>query len=144
MKKVLVIHGPNLDALGTRERDIYGSISLYELDRLLYQRAEQLGLYLVTYQSNSEEDLIDALHRAGKSFDWVIINPAAFTHTSVALRDAVLASGLPVIEVHLTNVFSREDFRKRSFISDVAKGVISGLGIYSYLLALEFVAHEAE
>ncbi len=144
MKRVFIVHGPNLDMLGVREKDVYGEFTLYELDKLLYQKAKELGLYIVTYQSNSERDLIDALHKATGRFDYIILNPAAFTHTSVALRDAILAVGIPVLEVHLSNIFSREDFRKHSFISDIAKGVISGLGIYSYLLALEFVAYEGQ
>ncbi len=144
MKRVFIVHGPNLDMLGVREKDVYGEFTLYELDKLLYQKAKELGLYIVTYQSDSERDLIDALHKAKDRFDYIILNPAAFTHTSIALRDALLAIRIPVLEVHLSNIFSREDFRKHSFISDIAKGVISGLGIYSYLLALEFVAYEGQ
>ncbi len=140
MKKVLVIHGANLNLLGLREPEIYGKKSLYELNKKLYEEAEKLGLYLVVYQTNSESQLLESIHNAKDFFDFIIINPGAFTHTSIAIRDALLSVGIPFIEVHLSNIFSREDFRKHSFLSDIAKGVITGLGEYSYILALRYIA----
>ncbi len=140
MKSVLVLHGPNLNMLGEREVEVYGRVSLHRLNRMLEERGKELGLSVVTFQSNSEAELVEAIHRAKGRFDFIIINPGALTHTSIALRDALAAVQIPFLEVHISNIHAREDFRKRSTISEIAVGVISGLGIHSYLLALQFVA----
>jgi 3-dehydroquinate dehydratase-2 len=134
---VLVLHGPNLNLLGAREPDVYGRMGLDELNRRLEAEGRRLGLEVRCQQSNHEGALIDALHAARAWAAGVVFNPAGYTHTSVALRDAVLASGLPVIEVHLTNTEAREEFRHRSLIAPVCVGVIKGFGWRSYLLALE-------
>ena len=144
MKRVLIIHGPNLNMLGIREKAIYGETPLYQLNRLLIKKARELNLSVTTFHSNSEADVIEAIHKARGNFDFIIINPGGLTHTSVALRDALLSSEVPFIEVHLSNIYSREDFRKKSMLSDIAKGVISGLGAYSYILALHYVSEESE
>ena len=133
---VLVVHGPNLNLLGTREPDVYGSTTLADIDAMLKTEAERLGIALKTFQSNSEGALVDAIQEAAGWADVLIINPAAYTHTSVALRDAVTASGIPAIEVHLSNIHAREEFRHKSHIAPVAKGQIAGFGAESYRLAL--------
>jgi 3-dehydroquinate dehydratase-2 len=140
MHHVLVLHGPNLNALGTREPDIYGSIPLAELDHRLHDLAKELGCALETLQSAHEGVLIDALFGAVGRMDGVLLNPGGLTHTSVALRDAVVATRLPVVEVHLTNPRRRESFRHMSFVSDVAVGVIQGFGPDSYFLGLRALA----
>lgn len=132
--KVLVIHGPNLNILGKREPEIYGTFSLDEINSKMMSLASELNVKLSTMQSNSESEIIDAIQ--GKDYDVLIINPAAYTHTSIAIRDAISAVGKPAIEVHLSNIHKREEFRKKSFIAEVATGQISGLGADSYLLAL--------
>ena len=138
MTKILVIHGPNLNLLGTREPEIYGSDTLASINQSLSRMAEQNNVQLETFQSNFEGEIVSCIqHALSDSTDFIIINPAAFTHTSVAIRDAFLATNLPFIEVHLSNVFAREDFRTHSYLSDVAVGVISGFGKNSYLLAFE-------
>jgi len=135
--KILVLHGPNLNLLGTREPDTYGSQTLADINAELLSLGKSLGAKLSTYQSNHEGALVDRLHLAGSDgVDGIIINPAAYTHTSVALRDALLAINLPFIEVHLSNVHQRESFRHQSFLSDVASGIIAGFGSTSYTLAL--------
>lgn len=136
---VLVVHGPNLNLLGTRETDIYGKISLKDINKSLSQLAKELGLAISDFQSNHEGDIIDHLHKSA-DVDAVLINPAALTHTSVALRDALLGIGKPVVEVHLSNVHKREPFRHKSFISDIALGVICGFGPMSYELGLRALA----
>lgn len=139
MKNVLVLHGPNLNLLGSREPDVYGRITLNEINQKLLQLAEAAGAGLQHFQSNAEAALIDRVQLArqdGSTF--IIINPAAYTHTSVALRDALAAVSIPFIEVHLSNVFAREAFRKESYFSDLAVGVISGLGATGYELALQY------
>jgi len=136
MSKIFVLHGPNLNLLGRREPHIYGSLTLAEIDQRLVQAGAALGVEVRSYQSNHEGSLIDALHEAAGWADGVILNPGGYTHTSVALRDAVSAIGIPVIEVHLSNVYAREEFRHRSLISPVCKGKITGFGWYSYHLAL--------
>lgn len=138
MPKILVIHGPNLNLLGERETQHYGRDTLAAIDARLKEQAKRAGHELSTLQSNSEAPLIDRVH-AAKSDEtaYIIINPAAFTHTSVALRDALAAVGIPFIEVHLSNVHAREPFRKHSYFSDIAAGVIAGLGPMVYELALE-------
>lgn len=140
MKKILVLHGPNLNLLGRREPQLYGFTTLAEIDADLKSRAKASGLSLECLQSNSEAVLIDALHAAkDNGVEYCIINPAALTHTSVALRDALLAVSLPFIEVHLSNIYAREAFRHHSFFSDIAAGVISGLGPLGYMLALDAI-----
>ena len=139
MKKILVLHGPNLNLLGSREPDVYGRITLDEINAKLTQQAQKSGASITTMQSNAEVVLVERVQAArldGTNF--IIINPAAFTHTSVALRDALAAVAIPFIEVHLSNVFAREAFRKESFFSDLAVGVISGLGASGYELALQY------
>jgi 3-dehydroquinate dehydratase-2 len=137
-KNILVIHGPNLNLLGSREPDVYGSDTLASIDQALAQLAAQHDIELETFQSNVEGEIVGRIQQAGiDQVQYVIINPAAFTHTSIAIRDAFLASNMPFIEVHLSNIYAREDFRKHSFLSDVATGVISGFGKNSYLLAFE-------
>lgn len=138
MARLLVIHGPNLNLLGQREPDHYGTLALSDIDARLRERATAAGHELTSFQSNAEHELIERVHRApADSVAYIVINPAALTHTSIALRDALLAVGLPFIEVHLSNVHAREDFRHRSYLSDVADGVISGLGAVGYELAVE-------
>lgn len=135
--KVLVLNGPNLNLLGQREPSIYGSLSLAQIEKNIAAPAAGLGVALTCRQSNHEGELIDLLHRAGAEMDGVIFNPGAFTHYSYALRDAVAAIGIPTIEVHLSNIYAREEFRRHSVIAPVAAGQISGFGAYSYLLALQ-------
>lgn len=143
-KNILVLHGPNLNLLGTREPEHYGSATLEGINRRLADRARQSGAALACYQSNVEGDLIDRIQQAqGDGVDFIIINPAAFTHTSIALRDALAAVKIPFIEVHLSNVFAREDFRHRSYFTDLAVGIISGLGGKGYELALEYALQSA-
>ena len=138
-KNILVLHGPNLNLLGTREPEHYGRDTLAQIDARLKQRAAAAGAQLAVFQSNAESDLVDRIHQAGRDgIDFILINPAAFTHTSVALRDAISAVGIPFIEVHLSNVFAREPFRHHSYFSDLAVGVISGLGPMGYELALDY------
>ena len=138
MSTILVLHGPNLNMLGTREPEVYGYETLADIDDRLRERAAAKGHHLLHLQSNAEYELIERMHEArAEGVDFLIINPAAFTHTSIALRDAVLASGIPFIEVHLSNVHAREPFRHHSYFSDIAEGVICGLGSQGYDLALE-------
>jgi 3-dehydroquinate dehydratase-2 len=137
MAKLLVIHGPNLNLLGSREPDHYGTDSLTEIDQRLSELASEAGHQLRSVQSNAEHELVSAVQAAREDdVAFIIINPAAFTHTSVALRDALAAVDIPFIEVHLSNVHAREAFRQHSYFSDLARGVISGLGPYGYQLAL--------
>lgn len=138
MTQILVIHGPNLNLLGTREPDIYGADTLDDINQSLGQRAARDKVELHTYQSNSEGDIVSRIQQAAQeAIDMIVINPAAYTHTSIALRDALLATAIPFIEVHLSNVYAREPFRKHSYLSDIAAGVIGGFGIDSYRLALD-------
>ena len=136
MANILVLHGPNLNLLGTREPEIYGATTLADIDALLIEQANTAGHKLSTLQSNAEHELVTAIQNAANKIDYIIINPAAFTHTSVAMRDALAAVNIPFIEVHLSNVHAREDFRRQSYFSDLAQGVISGLGATGYSLAL--------
>lgn len=137
MATILVLNGPNLNLLGSREPEIYGHDTLQDIDNRLQQIAQPTGHNLDFFQSNAEHELIDQIHQAKQDcVDFIIFNPAAFTHTSVALRDALAAVEIPFIEVHLSNVHNRESFRKHSYFSDIAIGVISGLGVQSYELAL--------
>ncbi|NOZ11801.1 MAG: type II 3-dehydroquinate dehydratase [Gammaproteobacteria bacterium] len=137
MAKLLVVHGPNLNLLGSREPEHYGRATLADIDQRLGETARQAGHQITCLQSNAEHELVQAIQKTvSDGTDFIIINPAAFTHTSVALRDALAASGTPFIEVHLSNIHAREDFRQQSYFSDIAVGVISGLGAYGYELAL--------
>ena len=142
MANLLILHGPNLNLLGNREPDVYGHITLDDINKELGQRAEQMGHELNNLQSNAEHELVDAIQLAGsKGIDFIIINPGAFTHTSVALRDALLAVNIPFIEVHLSNIHNREEFRQVSYLADLALGGVFGFGAYSYALALEAAHH---
>ncbi len=136
--KVLVIHGPNLNLLGDRETDIYGQTSLEEIDQALKDRAKSDGIDIECFQSNHEGDIVEKIQSGKDEVDGLLINPAAFTHYSIALRDAISAVELPVVEVHLSNIYSREDWRSKSVIAPIATGQISGFGMNSYLLG--FVA----
>jgi 3-dehydroquinate dehydratase-2 len=136
MAELLLLNGPNLNLLGTREPEIYGRATLADIEARLRSEATRLGHNLLAFQSNAEHSLIDRLHAARDEVDFVLFNPGAFTHTSVALRDAFLAVGLPFIELHLSNVAAREDFRQLSYFSDIAIGTIAGFGVTSYELAL--------
>ena len=137
--KILVIHGPNLNLLGSREPQHYGRDSLEDINQRLIQQAQHKTASLEAFQSNSEAELIGRIHQAGRDgVNFILINPAAFTHTSVALRDALAGVNIPFVEIHLSNVFARESFRHHSYFSDLAVGIISGLGAKGYELALEF------
>ena len=136
MLRIQVLHGPNLNLLGTREQSIYGTLSLDALDSSIAKLAEELSVKVDFRQSNSEGELVTWIQEARTGYDGIIINPAAYTHTSIAIRDAIAAVGLPTVEVHLSNIYQREEFRHRSYISGVAIGQISGLGPIGYLLAL--------
>ena len=140
MATVLVINGPNLNLLGKREPHLYGSTTLAQIVQMLEIEAKALGHMLEHFQSNAEHELINRIHLAREQgVAWIIINPGAYTHTSIALRDALLGVAIPFIEVHLSNVFARESFRQHSYLSDIAIGVISGLGAPGYLYALKAI-----
>ena len=141
MKKVLIIHGPNLNLLGKREEAVYGKMSLEEIDKSLKIKAKELNLGLESFQSNHEGEIVQKIQDAKEAgFSGIVINPAAYSHTSVATRDAVSAIDIPVVEVHLSNIYAREEFRHTSLISPVAAGQIVGFGSKSYILGLEAVA----
>lgn len=136
--RILVLHGPNLNLLGTREPDVYGSTTLADVHVMMEARAHADGVQIESFQSNSEGGLIDRVQAAGaEGIEFIIINPAGYTHSSVSLRDALAAVRIPFIEVHLSNVHAREDFRQHSYFSEIAVGTISGLGAQGYALALE-------
>ena len=137
MKKIIIINGPNLNLLGNRETDIYGKLTLTEIEKLSKNKANELNLLLIFYQSNSESDIIDQIHKTQTEYDGLIINPAAYTHTSIALLDALKAITKPKIEVHLSNIYNREDYRKNSITSTGVDGIICGFGSLSYILAIE-------
>ncbi|MCK5012317.1 MAG: type II 3-dehydroquinate dehydratase [Candidatus Omnitrophica bacterium] len=138
MSKILVIHGPNLNLLGQREKDIYGQTTLDEINALLMKLAKEYDVTLEVLQSNHEGEIVDAIGTVkAKQISAVLINPAAYTHTSVAIRDAIAAVDIPAIEIHLSNIYSREDFRHTSLIAPVCHGQISGFGVESYLLGLQ-------
>lgn len=140
MVKILVLHGPNLNMLGTREQSLYGSTSLKEVNDAISKVAEQEGIRVDIRQSNTEGDLVTWIQEAKQRFDGIVINPAGYTHTSVAIRDAIAATAVPTVEVHLTNIYAREPFRHQSYIAGVALGQISGFGPYGYLLAIQAMA----
>ena len=138
MSKFMLLNGPNLNLLGSREPEIYGSVTLEEIEKKLGLMASESGHELICYQSNAEHDLVEQIHLAKKEdVKCIIFNPGAFTHSSIAIRDALSGVEIPFIEVHISNIYSREDFRKKSFLSDIAEGVISGLGVEGYELALD-------
>ena len=140
MKRILVIHGPNLNLLGTREKNVYGTTTLAEIDAAMQALAKELGLELQILQSNHEGEIVSAIQSAMGKADGLLINPGAYTHTSVAIRDSVAGTGIPCVEVHLSNIHAREEFRHHSFIAPVAKGQIAGFGLQSYLLGLRALA----
>lgn len=142
MPQFLLINGPNLNLLGSREPDVYGATRLEDIEARSKELAQQLGHSLTCFQSNAEHELIDCVQQAaGDDIDFIILNPGAFTHTSVALRDALLAVRIPFIEIHLSNTFAREEFRHHSYFSDIAKSCLFGFGAYGYELALQAASH---
>ena len=142
MPRILVLHGPNLNLLGTREPEIYGSTTLDDINEMIAERAAEVGIETAFYQSNHEGDLVDAIQQANHKFDFIIFNAAAFTHYSIAIRDAIAAIDVPVIEVHISNIHQREEFRHTSVLAPVAMGQICGLGVKSYLAALEAIIYQ--
>ena len=144
-KNILLLNGPNLNLLGTREPEIYGGDTLASIEKRLAELAQQGGASLTAFQSNAEAELVNRIQQAGREgVDFIIINPAAYTHTSVAMRDALTAVRIPFIEVHLSNVFSREAFRHHSYFTDIAVGIISGLGAKGYELALAYALNASQ
>ena len=137
MNKIIIINGPNLNLLGNRETDIYGKTTLAEIEQLAKNKANKLNLELSFFQSNSESEIIELIHKVQTDFDGLIINPAAFTHTSIALLDALKTISKPKIEIHLSNIYNREDYRKNSITSNGVDGMICGFGPLSYILAIE-------
>lgn len=137
--KVLVLNGPNLNMLGVREPSVYGNMSYNEIENAIREYCKRKGIQVEIFQSNNEGELIDKIHNAG-SFDGIIINAGAYTHTSIAIRDALASIKLPFIEVHISNVYKRESFRHKSYLADLAIGVIAGFGLKSYLLAIDYFA----
>jgi len=135
-RKILVLHGPNLNLLGKRQPEIYGRLTLDQVNRRIQALAKQLGVEVEIRQSNNEGDLVDWIQQASEQFGALVINAAAYTHSSVALRDALTAAGIPAIEVHISNIYKREEFRKRSVIAEAVVGQITGFGVNSYLLGL--------
>ncbi len=136
MSNILLINGPNLNLLGNREPELYGSKSLSDIEKELTMIADQNGYALLSFQSNSESEIVNWIHENANDADFLVINPGAFTHTSISIRDAILGTDISFIEIHISNIFSREEFRKESYFSDIAEGVISGLGFKGYELAL--------
>jgi len=139
-KPILIIHGPNLNTLGSREPEIYGHETLEDVNKKCTEKAASLGLSATCFQSNQEGDLVDKIQEAGKTAQGLIINAGAYTHTSIAIMDALLTLKIPVIEVHMSNIFRREEFRHQSYVSKAAKGVICGFGSDSYMLGIEGLA----
>ena len=138
MARLLLINGPNLNLLGSRETQVYGRTSLADIEDRLGKSAAELGHELAAFQSNAEHEIVERVHRpAAEGVDFILLNPGAFTHTSIAIRDALLGVGIPFIEVHISNTFAREDFRKQSYFSDIAAGCLFGFGAYSYEMALQ-------
>jgi len=144
MKKILVIHGPNLGLLGKREVNVYGTITIDEINEELKKRAKALKASVSIIQSDHEGEIVEAIGKSASKFDAILINPAAYTHTSVAIRDAISAVQIPAVEVHLSNIYAREEFRHTSLIAPVAKGQVSGFGLQSYLLGLEAAVSAAK
>jgi 3-dehydroquinate dehydratase II len=138
--RVLVLHGPNLNMLGSREPEIYGTLTLADIDARVRERATALGMEVETAQSNGEGELIDHIQRAKETFDAIVINPGGYSHTSVAIRDAIAAVGLPAIEVHLSNPAAREDFRRTDLVAGACTGVVAGFGWRSYVMAIDALA----
>lgn len=141
MRIVQVIHGPNLNALGKREKDLYGTRTLAEIDADLKLASDRKGFVIETFQSNHEGALVDKIQKIRRRCDGLIINPAAYTHTSIAIRDAVLLLDIPVIEIHLSNIYKREPFRQKSLLADIVEAQICGLGAYGYVAALNAMIH---
>lgn len=139
MKKILVLHGPNLNLLGSRENEIYGDLTLAEINKRIKKFAKEKGFVVEFYQSNHEGELVTKIQEAKGTVDAMVINPAAYTHTSIAIRDALAAAKIPTVEVHLSNIYRREEFRQKSLTAPIALGVISGFGATSYLLGLQAV-----
>jgi 3-dehydroquinate dehydratase-2 len=139
VKKVLVLHGPNLNLLGSRENEIYGNLTLAEINKRIKKFAKEKGFVVELYQSNHEGELVTKIQEAKGTVDAMVINPAAYTHTSIAIRDALAAAKIPTVEVHLSNIYRREEFRQKSFTAPIALGVISGFGANSYLLGLQAI-----
>lgn len=137
MMNILLINGPNLNLLGTREPEIYGKKTLSDIEQELTKSAESKRIFLTCFQSNHEGEIVDKIHDSVNKIQGILINAGAFTHTSISIRDALIGSKIPFVELHISNIFSREDFRKESFLTDKAIGIISGFGISSYSLALE-------
>ena len=137
MKKIIIINGPNLNLLGNRETDIYGNTTLNEIEKISINKGNELNLKISFFQSNSESEIIELIHKTQNDYDGLIINPAAYTHTSVALLDALKAISKPKIEIHLSNIYNREDYRKNSITSTGVDGMICGFGTLSYILAIE-------
>jgi 3-dehydroquinate dehydratase-2 len=137
----LILHGPNLNLLGKRETDIYGEVTLEEINKKLMELAGELGVSIDVYQSNSEGELVTEIQNSMDNYDALVINPGAYTHTSIALRDAIAGAGISTVEVHLSNIYQREDFRKKSMLADVVIGQITGFGIDSYMLGLRAAAN---
>ncbi|MBI2854935.1 MAG: type II 3-dehydroquinate dehydratase [Chloroflexi bacterium] len=142
MRKILVLHGPNLNALGKRNKSVYGSKTLSEVNGLVQQRARELGMETVIHQSNSEGDLVDLIQKEAGGASAIVINPGALTHYGLSLRDALEDAGLPVIEVHLSNIYAREPWRAHSVVAPIARGQISGLGWRGYIAAVEYLSTE--
>lgn len=141
MKKILILHGPNLNLLGKRETDIYGEVTLEEINKKLMELAGELNVSIDVYQSNSEGELVTEIQNSMDNYDALVINPGAYTHTSIALRDAIAGAGISTVEVHLSNIYQREEFRKKSMLADVVVGQITGFGIDSYMLGLRAAAN---
>ena len=139
--KILVIHGPNLNLLGVREPEVYGSVTMEEINKGLEEKARSYNIDLEAFQSNAEHEIVTKLQDSMNHIDFIIINPGALTHTSIAIRDSLLGIGVPFYEVHISNIFAREEFRHKSYFSDIANGVICGLGTQGYDLALRPVSY---
>ena len=137
--KILVIHGPNLNLLGIREPEVYGSVTMEEINESLEERASSNNIQIEAFQSNAEHEIVTKLQDSMDHIDYIIINPGALTHTSIAIRDSLLGIGVPFFEVHISNIFAREEFRQKSYFSDVANGVICGLGTQGYDLSLRHI-----
>lgn len=143
MRKIAVLSGPNLNRLGKREPTVYGSLSLNDLEDMIIEEAEKLGVAVSFFQSNHEGDIVDQIHKwSDEGFYGIISNPAAYTHTSVAIRDALASTEMHTVEVHISNIYKREEFRHHSFTAPVCEGIISGLGFYGYIAALNYLVQE--